>query len=163
MATTGWDNPSMVDEIGDSPDAELPDSSGADRRSDAMHNLRRKAALVDQQRGELDTLRRENALLKAGLGDLNDAQHKALFGAHEDGEITAEALKATWQELGLPITVEPQVPHEEQAAHARAFQTMAGAEPADAHPMTVNDELKAAQSTDEVVAILRRENALASS
>lgn len=49
---------------------------------------------------EAAQLRRELAFTKAGLDGLSDKQVKALVAAH-DGDMTADALKATADELGF--------------------------------------------------------------
>jgi hypothetical protein len=53
-----------------------------------------------QARAEADEAKRELAFTRAGLTELSDKQVRALLATHE-GEITADAIKATANELGF--------------------------------------------------------------
>lgn len=61
-----------------------------------------EAALAEAKQAKVDAenARRELAFTQAGLTGLSDKQVKALVATHE-GEITADALKATATELGF--------------------------------------------------------------
>jgi hypothetical protein len=72
-----------------------------------LRRLEKKAKRADEAEG----LRKENALLKSGLGELTEKQQRALFAAH-DGDFTADALKATAVELRL-MEAEPDTSEEE--------------------------------------------------
>lgn len=75
---------------------------------------------------ENQALKQENALLKAGLGDLTEKQRTALFASH-DGDLTPEKLMETAVEIKLAEPPEPKVPAEEQAAHERVAAAAGGA------------------------------------
>lgn len=134
------------DELDEAPDQEQV----------RLKSLRDKAAKVDRLEPENTSLRTENALLKAGLGDLNDLQQKALIASHE-GDLTPEALKATAATLGFTAETKeeaPQVSAEEQAAHARVATVTTGAS-ASGEPDSWTDRLAVAQQGG--VAALDRE------
>jgi len=73
--------------------------------SSVVKELRVKAKRLDQAEAKTAELERKLALSEAGLTGLTDKQVKALLSAHE-GEITAEAIKATADELGFAAKVE---------------------------------------------------------
>lgn len=130
--------------------------------SQVIRDLRKKAERADQAEAEATALRTENALFKAGLGDLTDIQRKAILATHE-GELSGEALKATAESLGFTkqpeAPQEPQVPADEQAAHQRVAET--GAAPAaEAEAKTLVDEINACTSPAELLALQMREGAV---
>jgi hypothetical protein len=97
----------------DIDDTDAPESS-------VIRELREKANKADAAEKKATELQTENALLRAGL-DLSDAKRKALLATH-DGELTADALKATARDLGFiadtdatpPENEQPQIPADEQ-------------------------------------------------
>lgn len=140
------------------------DESSFEQPSEDFKALRKKAATADRLEPENTSLRTENALLKAGLGDLNERQQKALIASH-DGDLTPEALKATATELGFTVEDKPaeetkQVSDAEQAAHQRAAEATSGAQASEAEKQTLTDEINAATSPEAVVALLAREQML---
>jgi len=84
---------------------------------------------------ERDRLRRELAFNKAGLDSLSDKQVKALVATHE-GEMTAESLRSTADELGfIPKPTEtPEVEEqvEDHSDEVAALAKMSGSSPAPA-------------------------------
>lgn len=73
-----------------------------------------------------EALQRENALLKAGLGELTEKQQRALFASH-DGDLTPEKLLETAVELKMAEAPPPKVPEEQQQAHERIAAASGGA------------------------------------
>lgn len=145
----------------------MPDDDDYDDQPDesaVVKELRKQLKAAQSEAGTVSELRTELAILKADLGDLSEIQRKALLRTHE-GDLTAEALKATAEGLGFVQAQQteepPQVPEAEQQQIERAQELTSGAPPAGATAPNVNDEINNAQSQDEVLAILRREGALA--
>lgn len=136
-----------------------------EEESSVIKELRKKAERADQADAETKTLRTENALLKAGLGDLSDRQRKAILATHE-GELTAEALKETATDLGFTSPTasteeSPAVSEEEQQGHERVSAATTAAPASEAHKQTLTDEINAAPDEAAVIAILAREKMLA--
>lgn len=126
--------------------------------SEVIKKLRKDAAKAGAAEAEAQTLRTENALLKAGLGGLTEKQRKAFLAAH-DGELDAEALKATALELGFAKADEQpqqQIPADEQAQHQRLAEATAGAVPSEAQVKSVNDEISVTQSPEELRALIHQ-------
>lgn len=130
--------------------------------SQVIRDLRKKAERADQAEAEANALRTENALFKAGLGDLTDIQRRAILATH-DGELNSDALKATAESLGFTrqpeAPQEPQVPADEQAAHQRVAE-MGAAPAAEAEAKTLIDEINACNSPAELMALQMREGAV---
>lgn len=110
-----------ADETTDEQSSEDETPRGLRARIEEQARLRREAT------EKADRLERELTLHRAGLGSLSDRQQKALFAAHE-GDVTAETLKATADELfgsatGSPSPETPtQTPAE--AANAAGFDKL---------------------------------------
>jgi hypothetical protein len=83
-----------------------------------------KAARKAQQ--EAETLRRELAFVRAGVGDLTERQQKALF-ATIDGDITADAVRAAAEELGFTQPAAPTVQDDERQQMEQMARASAGA------------------------------------
>lgn len=83
--------------MADPTEANEAEDQGSDRDKN-WRKLEDRAKKAEEKYAQLE---RELAFTKAGLDHLSDKQVKALTAAHE-GEITAEALKATATELGFP-------------------------------------------------------------
>lgn len=132
--------------------------------SPVIRTLRQKLKKAEAQAAQVGPLQTENALLNAGLGGLSDKQRKALIATHE-GEMTPEALKAAAAELGFPIATEaepePEVPAEAQDALERMQQATSGAQPSEGQELTLDDRIKAAKSPQELEAIMREADLLA--
>lgn len=73
------------------------------RESSVVKELRAEIKRLKKDAEDAPLLRQEVALVKAGLDGLNEKQVKALLSAH-DGDLTAEALKATATEIGFAVT-----------------------------------------------------------
>lgn len=85
--------------------------------SSVIKELRAKAKRVETAESEAAKLRQELALTKAGLDGLNEKQVKALMSAHE-GDFTADAIKATADELGF--VTKPAAPAETEVSQEQA-------------------------------------------
>ena len=136
----------------------LDDEQGGESEdSPAIRELRRKLRDSEKDAKEAQTLRTENALLKANLGGLSEKQRKAILATH-DGELTPEALKATATDLGFIQAGDeaeaPQVTAEEQAAHQRAQEAISTAPASEAHPPSLEERIAAAKSPEELDQIL---------
>jgi len=116
-----YNDPQDLDDTDEDQESEKPKTSGMKQLRDSFESAK----------AENSRLKRENALLKAGLGDLGGKKTQALLAAH-DGDLTAEALKATATELGF-ITSEPDEAQQQadQAADAatRLADSSQGAAP----------------------------------
>lgn len=134
--------------------------------SSVIKDLRQKAKRTEAAESETATLRQKVAILEAGITNLTPAKQKALLAAHE-GDLTAESLRVTAIDLGFlaedtPEAGAPQVPLEEQAAHKAMAEATAAAEASEAQTKTLNDEINAAKTPQELEAILAREGLLLS-
>lgn len=142
------------------PDDDDYDEAPNEEDSPVVTALRKKAAKADKLEPENTSLRMENAVLKAGLGGLNERQQKALIASHE-GDLTPDALKATAAELGFTVETPepetPQVPDDEQAAHQRVADTTGGAQPAEATVTTLEQKIGQVQSVEELDALISQE------
>lgn len=125
--------------------------------ADGLRQLRERAR--DARRLERELAARDEELIRLrtdaafhGL-NLSDVQREAVLAIHE-GEMTADAVRETVE--GLGFFEAPQYSPEEQAAHQRIQETTTGA-PAEAKAQSLEDEINAAKSEDEVMAIVRRE------
>jgi hypothetical protein len=138
------------------PDDDYDDPDLDQEESGTVKALRKQLKDAEKQAHEANGLRTENALLKAGLGDLSDIQRKAILATH-DGETTAEALTATATSLGFVKAPEPvpQVPADEVAAHQRAAEATQGAEASGAQVVTLDEKIRAARTPEELDDILR--------
>lgn len=76
------------------------EQSETPEESNVIKELRAKAKRVEEAEAKAADLERKFALSEAGLSGLNDKQVRALLSAH-DGDIVADALKATASELGF--------------------------------------------------------------
>lgn len=102
------------------------------RETPDIRDLRRKAKRHDELEAEIAEIKRERALEKAGLKtpdgrDLTERQIKALLATH-DGEMTADALRATALDLGFVTPSEQEQERTEAlATEDRIAQAAAGA------------------------------------
>lgn len=95
-----------------------------------IRELRRKAKEADQLQARLATLERENAFAKAGVA-VDDPKYKYFVKAY-DGELSADAIKAELETIGLagqpPARKETSGPSaDEIAAYERRSAGVAGA------------------------------------
>jgi hypothetical protein len=79
-----------------------------------IRTMERDAKLTRQAQDEANTLRRDLALARSGIGELSERQQKALF-ATIDGEITAEVLREAAQDLGFVKPLPPSTEDTERA------------------------------------------------
>lgn len=129
-------------------DDDLDDLDPGDLRRQ-LKDAKKEAEAARKEAAEATTLRTENALLKAGLGDLTEKQQAAVLATH-DGDLSAEALKATANELGFTKTEapaeEPQVGADEEAEIRKAADATGGADPSGATVTTDIDKMRALRS-----------------
>lgn len=93
----------------------------------AQRDLARKAKENEAAAAERDAAQRELAFLKAGINP-DESKVAALFAKSYDGELTAEAIKAAYADLGITTTTETTTtteltPEQQAAAEAEAKQT----------------------------------------
>lgn len=129
----------------DDEEDDEPQGGQQQRRENAdLRQLRKDAKRAKQLENELAELRRERALEKAGLktaagNDLSERQIKALLATHE-GEMTAEALRATAADLGfVPLSAEEQQLAADLGAQERIAAAAAGGAPAPTGVVTPTD------------------------
>ncbi|MFY9588670.1 MAG: hypothetical protein WAT66_14595 [Actinomycetota bacterium] len=99
-------------------DDELEDTGAEPKQptSEDFKALRKRAKAYDDAAAENARLKRELAMTKAGL-DLTERQAKAFWAAHEDGDLSKEAIRATAVELRF---LEAEEEESEQDIDARA-------------------------------------------
>jgi hypothetical protein len=83
--------------MADPTEAEAEQGSDAGEESPVITKLRKQSKQAEERAAQLE---RELAFTRAGLDHLTDKQVRALTAAHE-GDITADALKSTADELGF--------------------------------------------------------------
>jgi hypothetical protein len=98
--------------MADPEEAEEVESEEQAPKKNWRRELEDRAKVAEEKSAQLE---RELAFTKAGLTELSDKQVKALIAAHE-GEITADGLKATADELGFGV--KPQAGESTPAAEA---------------------------------------------
>jgi hypothetical protein len=99
-------------------------------RFEDFKGLRTKAHKADQAAKELAEAKNRIAVLETGL-KLSPLQTRALFAAHE-GEINADALRATAVDLGFAEPPDDEEPEEDKAVRSQAQKVQgvtAGASP----------------------------------
>lgn len=99
-------------------------------------------------------LARENAISKAGLGELDAIKLKAVTAVHE-GDLTPDSLRQTAMSLGY-VEEKPEVKPETVAAQQEIEQIRAGAE--GGAVSTKDDEIRAARNRQELEAVLAKHN-----
>jgi len=99
------------------PSEDQPEESDQDRN---WRKLEERAKNAEERAAQLE---RQVAFTEAGLSDLSDKQVKALVATHE-GEMTAEALKATATDLGF-VKVETETPATVDPVQAQRDQEVA--------------------------------------
>lgn len=84
----------------DQEDDELESQQGEPKQpaSEDFKAMRKRAKGYDDAVAENARLKRELAMTKAGL-DLTERQAKAFWAAHEDGDLSKDAIRATAVEL----------------------------------------------------------------
>ena len=109
---------------------------------------------ANEAKAEANAAKRELALLKAGI-DTNSPTGKLFVKAY-DGEISVEAIKAAAGEYGLIPTSQTAEIQNDMAALDRVSQASSGST-ANIQP-SVLDEIRNAQSPDEVLKLLTANN-----
>jgi hypothetical protein len=109
---------------------------------------------ADEAKVEAQSAKRELALMKAGI-DLESPTGKLFVKAY-DGEISVEAIKAAAGEYGLIPTSQTAEIQNDMAALDRVSQASSGST-ANIQP-SVLDEIRNAQSPDEVLKLLVANN-----
>jgi hypothetical protein len=140
-------------------DLDLDDDDDDNQDSNSVAALRSEVKRLNKENRRLAALEPENASLKttiairdAGL-DLNERQLKALLASHE-GESTPDLLRKTAEELGFAEPIPDNDPDDE-AAHRQLDAARKGSTTSANQP-SYDDEINAAQSKDEVIAIARK-------
>jgi hypothetical protein len=103
---------------------EQPPQNDRDRN---IARLREKANKYDEAMKQVADLQRDLAVRDAGLTGLKPSQMKALTLSHE-GELSADALRATAEELGFIAPAPEGAPAEEQQAGQRIDAASQGAQ-----------------------------------
>lgn len=111
-----------------------------------------KAANDAKSEGEI--AKRELAFIKAGI-DTNNATAKLLLKTY-DGELTMEAIKASGEEYGLIATSQTNGIASDLAAINQVSNASQGSSAS--VPASIFEELKAAQSPAEVLAVYAKNN-----
>lgn len=151
----------------DNDDDQFEDGAPQEQQSEKRNPLRAEIRRLTKANKELQekvdatgTAARDLAFLKAGVDP--DSPKAKYFVKAYDGDLTVEAIKAEAVAAGL---VESQddgagdIPDDEQAAHKRTAENVAGATPAAAR--TIDDQIAEAQAAgNTALAIhLKREKA----
>jgi hypothetical protein len=97
-----------------------------------IRTMERDAKQARKAQDEANTLRRDLALARSGIGELSERQQKALF-ASLDGEVTADALREAAQDLGFvkpppPSTADTERAQLEGMSHASSGAADPGSE-----------------------------------
>ncbi len=100
-----------------------------------------------------DVLEKENALYKANLGSLTEAQQEAVLKTAK--EATADALRSQAELLGFVQPPEPPAPPEGIEAFDRVAQAAAGGE-GGMNPANYDAEMSAAKSPGEARQIMAK-------
>lgn len=100
-----------------------PDQSQGQETHDEPSELRKAADRGRQAVAEAEALKRENAFLRAGI-DIEAPEAKYFYKGYE-GELTADAIKAEAETLGLfktrePASTETATPEEREQTEIRA-------------------------------------------
>jgi hypothetical protein len=115
-----YDDDSTTDNDDDSSDRQVT------LRRSQIRAMERDAKTARQAQQEAENLRRELAFARAGVGDLTERQQKALF-ASIDGDITAETVRQTAEELGFVKPAAASTDDAERRAMEQMSQASAGA------------------------------------
>lgn len=134
--------------------AEAEESEGQAPARNWRKELEDRAKTAEDKAAELE---RRLAFTEAGLTDLSPKQVKALLSAHE-GDISADAIKATADELGFappPKTAEEEVDPEQaqREQELASLSKIAGSAPSAPDPQTTVDDVHN-MSPDEIKAYL---------
>lgn len=124
-----------------------------ERESKDMRLLRQKAKQADELAETVTSLKRENTIFKAKL-DLTPRQIRALASDPDVDWDDPESVRSAAVDMGWATPKEPEVDPEEVKTLQRIEQASAGAE----HVGKTNpvDEIKSAQSPEEVVAAYQK-------
>lgn len=125
--------------------------------SSVIRSLRAELKKAKGDAAEVQGLRQELAIAKAGITTLTDRQRKALVATHE-GEWNAEALKETATDLGFIKAEAPakeeQVSPDEQEQLQRVQAATADAEAVDARPDDLDAKIANAKNPAELQQIM---------
>lgn len=142
----------------------------SDEDSSTIREMRQQlkemqSQLADAQK-QNTLLQRQAAFAQAGIAGLSEKRQAALMAAHGDGELTAEAIKATATELGFLSDSQGQAPPAQQQGHpveeqlppdTSVFSTLAEAMTGP-HPGNpdLTQRISEAQSMQEVMALVEQ-------
>lgn len=116
--------------------------------------LNAENAQLRQQAEQADTLARENAIFKANLGNLNEAQQAAVIATAK--EVSADALRSQAELLGFVAPPEPAVPDAELDAQARIAGAQTGG--TELNEATYEAELRGTRNEAEALAVMAKYN-----
>lgn len=134
--------------MADNETLEEEDGQNAD-----IKNLRRAAKERDDLQKQLADRDRELAFAKAKL-DLDDPKLRYFIKGYE-GELTPDAIRTQAQADGF-LPAPPPPDQSEMNAHQRVQHASSGA--GDAPPPDLNDQIRQAQSQEEVMELVMKNN-----
>jgi hypothetical protein len=144
---------SMPDQYDDDFEDQEPEAKPAPRKlRDALDRANAEIAELKAQAERAQVLERENALFKANLGSLTEAQQDAVLKTAQ--EITETGLRSQAELLGFIQPPEPAAPAEDIQAFDRVAQATAGAASPDA--TNYDAEVAAANSPTELKAVMAK-------
>jgi len=123
-------------------------------KRDQIKSLQRDAKQARKSQQEADSLRRELAFARAGVGDLTERQQKALF-ATIDGDVTADAVREAAVDLGFMQPPPTSAQDAEQAEMQKMSQASAGASDPGSEDSVARLHKAAAQGRDALLAQLQ--------
>lgn len=118
---------------------------------DALNAENARLKEVAERTAQLEA---ENGLFKANLGTLSEAQQKAVLATAD--QMTAEALRSQAELLGFIEPPAPAAPPADIAAHDKIAQVVAGGDGGGPNPANYDAEVSAANSPDELRAIMAK-------
>lgn len=147
---------SMPDEY----DEEIEDEQQEPEQQSGARSLRNKLKQAERERDELraraeraEVLEKENALFKANLGNLTEAQQDAVLKTSK--EFTAEAVRSQAELLGFVQPPEPAAPPEDVQVFDRVADAAAGGE-GRLNPANYDAEVAAAQTPEELRQVMAK-------
>lgn len=131
---------------------EPPPDNGPRQLREALDRANAELVTLREQATASEVLAKENALYKAKLDGLNDAQRQAVLVTAADA--TAEGFLAQAQALGFVAPPEPAVNADELAAHGRIADAATGGNSLD--PAGYDAELQGCRNEAEVAAVMAK-------
>lgn len=135
----------------DNDEFEDPDE-GNENESSVIKGLRKQARENAGAAAERDALARKLAFMEAGVPA---TKATAYFAKAYDGELDAESIKAAAVEAGFLEAPKDEQSDEEREAHERTLDASGGSTD-DTSPPGYAEELAAAKSTEETLAVIEK-------